>query len=115
MSGYSHIDLDGLYQRVEEQERTFRESVNEIKGQADCVLAAARRVGESWSGSCMGHHSALYFGTFEKPGNNRFNVEWGCLQGTPPGWHEREPPEVKQRIEELAKIQVDSRGPPRQQ
>lgn len=107
MSGYSHIDLDGLYSRVEEHERTFQKPVSEMREQADCVLAAARKVGESWSGSCMGYHTALYFGNFEKPGNNRFNVEWGCTHGTPRGWHERRPDDVKQQIEELAQFRID--------
>ena len=108
MSGYAHIDLGKLYRRVEEHERMFQEPIGEIRVQADSVLAAARKVGESWSGSCMGHHNALYFGSFERPGNNRFNVEWGCLHGTPQGWHERQPEDVKRRIEDLAKLQIDS-------
>jgi hypothetical protein len=107
MSGYSHIDLDGLYRRVEEHEHTFQDTVSKLREQADCMLAAARKVGESWSGSCMGYHTALYFGNFEKPGNNRFNVEWGCSHGTPQGWHERQPDDVKQQIEELAQFQID--------
>jgi len=89
MSDCSHIDLDGLYRRVEEHEQTFKHAVSKLREQADCVPAGARKLAESWSGSGMGRHTALYFGNFEKPGGNRFDVEWGCLHGTPRGRYER--------------------------
>jgi hypothetical protein len=68
MSGYANIDIDSLYQQIEEHELRFRELVSKTREQADSLLTAARALGESWSGSCMGHHNALYFGDFEKPG-----------------------------------------------
>lgn len=64
---------------------------------------ACRRVERSWSGSFAGWHGRTYFKNFEIPSiYERFNGEWGGINGMPDGWKERQPEEVKAEIERLA-------------
>ena len=47
----------------------------------------------------------MYFRDFQAPEfDERFNGEWGAIRGMPPGWVEKQPEEVRRRIEELAHV-----------
>jgi pyrimidine deaminase RibD-like protein len=93
-------DLPKLFTKVEEQEATLTEPVEQLHRKAASVWKAGISVGESWSGSCFGYHNDLHYGQFEKPPfPKRFNVEWGCLHGIPLGWTQRSADEVKAEIE----------------
>lgn len=55
----------------------------------------------------MGYHHELYYGDFKRPPlQHRFNVEWGGINGLPPGWCARQPNEVKAKVEVLANAQL---------
>ena len=54
-------------------------------------------------------HDAVLRKDFEKPTlYDQFNVEWGTLNGVPPGWQERTVDEVKLRIQELSAVDLDA-------
>jgi hypothetical protein len=76
--------------------------IEELTANADNVKDACENVKGSWSGSCFGYHSKLYYGDFEKPPKDKtFRVEWGGVNGLPQGWDERTPEEVKTKIAQL--------------
>jgi hypothetical protein len=88
---------------VLEHENSHSSTLEQICTDADALLKAARRVGESSSGSNFGYHGELYYGDFQKPPlGKRFSVEWGGVNGISPDWKPRSPEDVKQRIESLA-------------
>lgn len=97
-----------LLGEVHRQEENLTVDVVRLGDEAERFLDSARKVGESWSGSNLGYHGELFYGDFEKPPlGRRFSVEWGGLNGIPPGWNPHTPEEVKQRIEELAGIRFE--------
>jgi len=105
----STIDVQQILTRAKENEAQARPEIAELRRKAEAVAQASRLVGEAWSGSCMGHHTMLYFKDFEKPPlGDQFNVEWGTLNGVPPGWLERTVDEVKSRIQELSAVDLDA-------
>ena len=60
------------------------------------------KVESSWSGSFVGWHCSMYFRDFEVPSHyERFSPEWGDINGLPEGWREKQPEDVKTRIESL--------------
>jgi len=63
---------------------------------------ACSRVELSWSGSFAGWHGKMYYRNFQIPSiHERFSGEWGGLNGIPDGWEEKQPEEVRVKIEEL--------------
>jgi hypothetical protein len=90
---------------IEKQERENATTVGEIKQKAGQLLDAVNKVASSHSGSNFGYHGALYYQDFQVPQlGSMFNVEWGGINGIPPGWTKREPDEVKLRIEKIASL-----------
>lgn len=56
----------------------------------------------SWSGSFAGWHGKMYYRNFQIPSiHERFSGEWGGIKGIPDGWEEKQPEEVRVKIEEL--------------
>jgi hypothetical protein len=105
----STIDVQQILARVKQNEAQVRPEIAELRRKAEAVARASQLVGEAWSGSCMGHHTMLYFRNFQRPGlGSLFNVEWGTLNGVPPGWQERTVDEVKSRIQELSSVDLDA-------
>ncbi len=63
-------------------------SLKDIVTKSKRLQSACSKIEPSWSGSFTGWQE-------------RFNGEWGGINGIPDGWEEKEPEEVKTRIEEL--------------
>lgn len=95
-----------LLKAIEKEELDNGPEAARLRTCANRLLTAARTVEDSASGSNFGFHGELYYGDFQRP-PHRFNIEWGGINGLPPGWKTRTPEEVKQRIEELAKLSFD--------
>ena len=94
-----------LLQEVQKQKEQMATTVGDLAQQGDKLFEAATEVGRSHSGSNFGYHGALYYRGFEAPSlGNMFSVEWGGVNGIPPGWTKREPDEVKLRIEKIATV-----------
>ena len=95
-----------VIQQLEELRLAFNNnyysSIKEIALDAEKMDAACQCIRNSWSGSCAGYHSKLYYGNFEKPPiNEKFSVEWGGIYGFSKKWSERTPDEVKTKIAQL--------------
>ena len=98
-----------LLDELEKQKQGIAPSVTEIRKKAKELFVAGSKVAASHSGSNFGYHGALYYADFQAPPfGSLFNVEWGGTRGIPPGWHKREPDEVKARIEALAGVTFGS-------
>jgi hypothetical protein len=92
-----------LLEEVRKQKEQMAATVVDLTRQGEELFQAVTKVGRSHSGSSFGYHSMLYYRDFEVPPlGAMFNVEWGGINGIPPGWMKREPDEVKLRIEKLA-------------
>jgi hypothetical protein len=94
-----------LLEGLRKQKEQIAATVGDLTEQADKLFEAATKVGRSHSGSNFGYHGALYYKDFEAPSlGAMFNVEWGGVNGIPPGWTMRGPEEVKLRIEKIAAV-----------
>lgn len=63
---------------------------------------ACSRVELSWSGSFAGWHGKMYYRNFQIPSiHERFSGAWGGVKRIPDGWEEKQPEEVRVKIEEL--------------
>ena len=60
------------------------------------------KIERTWSGSFAGWHGRMYFRDFQIPSvYERFSGEWGGINGIPDGWEEKQPEEVRDKIDEL--------------
>jgi uncharacterized protein (TIGR02391 family) len=75
----------------------------------DNILKLSEKLGEacsrvelSWSGSFAGWHGKMYYRNFQIPSiHERFSSVWGGVKGILDGWEEKQPEEVRIKIEEL--------------
>ena len=52
----------------------------EVKRQLSAIADAAAEFARSWSGSCIGYHSCIYYGEYEPvPAGAVFSREWGLM------------------------------------
>lgn len=89
----------------------YSSSIEEITHNAKKMKIACDRVKDSWSGSCIGFHSKLYYRNFQKPPRGEmFSVEWGGHNGISEVWGERTSEDVKKAIGDLVgkNFSVDS-------
>jgi len=94
-----------LLGKVKTLEEELTAKLGDLQAACDKLSEAASKVEESWSGSSLGYHSELHYGSFERPPlQSRFDPEWGGINGLPGGWAARTPDEVKQQIEQLAGV-----------
>jgi hypothetical protein len=94
-----------LLATVRQHEEALRGSLAQLTANAAALNRAAIEIERSSSGSNFGYHGELYYGDFQRPPiDERFNVEWGGIDGIPPRWNARTKEEVKQRIESLSGI-----------
>jgi hypothetical protein len=107
-------DIGTLLSKIEEHEEDNRKLLSQIQGDSKALTDSARRMEASSSGSNFGYHSELYYRDFETPpAGHRFNIEWGSVHGSQPGWGSKTSEEVKNRIErisgrEFEKLEHDS-------
>jgi len=54
------------------------------------LLETLRQIDASWSGSCLGYHSRMYYRNFQNPPpEQRFSIEWGAIREIAEGWNEK--------------------------
>ncbi len=89
----------------------YSSSIEELTVNVEKMKVACDRIRDSWSGSCIGYHSKLYYGDFERPSRGeKFSVEWGGINSLLEAWRERTAEEVKIAIAQLVgnKFSVDT-------
>jgi len=75
------------------------------------IERVAEAFGKSWSGSCLGYHSRVYYKNFEPvPPGARFSMEWGfkdsyMLQATIGEWEEYDFDSVVSQIQSEAGVE----------
>lgn len=78
------------------------ELLGKIPELSEKLREACGKVERTWSGSFAGWHGRMYFRDFQVPSlYERFSGEWGGINGIPDGWEEKQPEEVRVKIEEL--------------
>jgi hypothetical protein len=96
-----------LFAKAKALQETLAPELADVQNSSVAITKATELVAGSWSGSSMGYHSELYFRNFSSPPlGAEFSVEWGGINGIPPGWQKRSPDEVKERIEKLSGVSV---------
>ena len=79
---------------------------SEDDAKLDALQESATDVADSWSGSCIGYHSKVYYNNFETPPPGaHFSSEWGLnnrYMGTNGEWHERDYDQVVSLINSRA-------------
>lgn len=88
-------------------ETLSEESAKLKTDQLDRLMAAAERVGKSWSGSWLGYHSRVYYENLQPvPPGARFSKEWGFMDtfsnGATGHWLEYDFDDVLDAIQEQA-------------
>lgn len=102
------FDENCITDLISHTEGLVREVEETVVPNAVLVSSAARKVGDSWSGSALGHHSSLYYANFQTPPfHNAFDSEWGTIDGMPPGWCSRPIADVLAEIRRLSNIDLD--------
>lgn len=94
---------------IEETKKLLSDFQDKHSKELDNFLAVSEKLREAcgkiertWSGSFAGWHGKMYFRNFEIPSiYERFSGEWGGINGIPDGWEEKQPEEVREKIEEL--------------
>ncbi len=87
---------------INEFKGKYKDKTKEISDQSEKLKEACGKIERSWSGSFAGWHGSMYFRDFQIPSiHKRFNGEWGGINGVPEGWEEKQPEEVREKIEEL--------------
>ena len=108
MSALKEISV-ALMAKVKELQETLGPELSRIEKSSAAVNNATHQIVSSWSGSWIGYHADLYYMDFAPPPfQNRFNPEWGGINGIPPGWQRRSADEVKERIEKLSGESIDA-------
>jgi uncharacterized protein (TIGR02391 family) len=100
------MDRGNLMQQLEELLADFKNNyslqIEELTINSEKMKGACDRIRDSWSGSCFGYHSKLYYGDFEKPPRDeKFSVVWGGIHRLSEAWRERTPEDVKAKIAQL--------------
>lgn len=95
--------LEKSKQLISEFKEKHSDKFEEIVNKGEKLREACRRIERSWSGSFAGWHGRMYFRDFQIPSiYERFSGEWGGgIHGIPEGWEEKQPEEVREKIEEL--------------
>ena len=72
------------------------------------VKQACKDINKSWSGSSLTTHAKYYFQNYQEPPvRNRFNIEWGLINGVPNGWVEKTNEEITKEIEDRAGVNLE--------
>lgn len=100
-------DLAEICDRVSAAKKDFAGELTELRRTQTTVHEVLQAVDDSWSQSNVGYHADLYFGDFERPSlGQRFDPEWGGINGIPEGWSDRTIDDVQQVVATRASIGV---------
>src|SRR4051794_32284153 len=101
-------DLERLAAQVADTRARFRNEGGELRAVGERLAKALTSVEEAWSGSNLGYHADLYFEEFTRPSLvQRFDSEWGGIDGLPEGWRDRTRAEVQSVVEERSGASID--------
>jgi uncharacterized protein (TIGR02391 family) len=94
--------LEQIKKIVKDFDAKQRPHLGEILALSKKLRSASNKIESTWSGSFAGWHGRMYFKNFKIPSiYEKFSGEWGGINGIPDGWEEKQPEEVKLKIEEL--------------
>lgn len=72
------------------------------------VASVCNIIDASWSGSNLVGHVDLFYKNFDVPSyRDRFDIEWGLIDGVPDGWQERNNAEIFQKIESDSGVSLE--------
>jgi hypothetical protein len=104
-------DVERVLAALEAGQAQVSSDIKDGIGQAGRLRDAARKLGDSSSGSWVGWHSRMYYGEYQEPPvAESWNTEWGGLRGFSERWQERSLPEVQRAIEESAVVRLADTG-----
>lgn len=87
---------------ISEFQKKQADDLEKISITSKKLREACGKIERTWSGSFAGWHGKMYFRDFQIPSiHERFSGEWGGINGIPDGWEEKQPEEVRSKIEEL--------------
>jgi hypothetical protein len=88
---------------LQEKRDAIRQDVEDGLSRGGQLREAARKIGESSSGSWVGWHSRMYYRDFrEPPVAETWDTEWGGIHGVSDAWKEKSLPEIQGAVEGLA-------------
>jgi hypothetical protein len=96
------VPIKELEQLLIDFRKKHATALDELYRDGESLHEAAEQIALSWSGSFAGWHGKMYFWDFQAPSiGERFNGEWGGIQGIPNGWQEKQAEHVEGAIEAL--------------
>ena len=100
-------DIERVLAAIEAAQAQVSGDIKDGVEQGDRLRDAARKVGDSSSGSWVGWHSRMYYGDYQEPPvAESWDTEWGGLRGFSDRWQERSLDEVQRAIEERAEARL---------
>jgi hypothetical protein len=101
-------NIDELEKSLFSFEEKIIPILTSLKVEAKKISEAIPMMLSSWSGSWCGYQHKLYYGDFEKPPTqDKFSIEWGSINGLSDKWQEREPVEIRRRLEKISNTSID--------
>jgi uncharacterized protein (TIGR02391 family) len=104
------MSVKEIEQLLSDFKEKYAAGLDELYRNGEKLHEASERISRSWSGSFAGWHGSMYFRDFQVPSiHERFNGEWGGLNGLPAGWQEKQPEAVRAKIEAMVgdKFSID--------
>lgn len=87
---------------TEDFQKSHSDVLKKTPEKSEKLREACGKIERTWSGSFAGWHGRMYFRDFQVPSlYEKFSGEWGDINGIPDGWEEKQPEEVREKIEEL--------------
>ena len=102
MSEKHLIGIKEMVVLIKKFKQEHDDALKRIVQLSEKLVEACDKIERSWSGSFAGWHGNMYYLDFQIPSiHEKFNGEWGGVNGIPDRWDEKQPEQVCVKLEEL--------------
>ncbi len=96
-------EVEKILAQLQEKRDAVRQDIEDGLARGGQLRDAARKIGDSSSGSWVGWHSRMYYRGFrEPPVAETWDTEWGGIHGVSDAWQDKSLAEIQEAIERLA-------------
>jgi hypothetical protein len=100
-------EVEEILVQLQEMRDAIHGDIEDGLARGSRLRDAARRIGDSSSGSWVGWHSRMYYRDFrEPPVAETWDTEWGGVNGVSDAWQDKSLPEIQSAIESLASTRL---------
>jgi len=100
-------EVEEILVQLQEKRAAVQGDIEDGLARGSQLRDAARKIGDSSSGSWVGWHSRMYYRDFrEPPVAETWDTEWGGINGVSDAWQDKSLPEIQDAIERLASMSL---------